>query len=139
MNQFGTLLIDMWPDLVAAHSELEIAERGWQHRGIVWMPSNMVMREEESIPHSWDVTSDSLALWLAKKLSAEHLVLVKSTPPLRTASLQQMVDQGVIDTAFAQFAQGSQVKSWAMYKGDYAAFSNGFHASALEQAAHQLT
>lgn len=138
MNQFGTLLIDQIPALVPAHSELEIAERSWQHRGIVWMPSKMVMAEGDDIPHSWDVTSDSLALWLANKISAEHLILVKSAPPAN-ASLQDMIVQGVIDPAFSQFSVDSQVKSWVVNKTDYTAFANGFQASALQQAGHPLT
>lgn len=138
MNQFGTLLIDQIPALVPAHSELEIAERSWQHRGIVWMPSKMVMAEGDDIPHSWDVTSDSLALWLANKISAEHLILVKSAPPAN-ASLQDMIVQGVIDPAFSQFSVDSQVKSWVVNKTDYTAFANGFQTSALQQIGHPLT
>lgn len=138
MNQFGTLLIDQIPALVPAHSELEIAERSWQHRGIVWMPSKMVMAEGDDIPHSWDVTSDSLALWLANKISAEHLILVKSAPPAN-ASLQDMIVQGVIDPAFSQFSVDSQVKSWVVNKTDYTVFANGFQASALQQVGHPLT
>lgn len=139
MNQFGTLLIDQEPRLVPAHSELEIAERSWQHRGIVWMPSKMVMTDGDDIPHSWDVTSDSLALWLAKKLSAEHLILVKSTPPPRNNSLEAMMAQGLIDLAFSQFGAGSQVKSWVVDKGDHTAFSHGFQAESLEQVGQLLT
>lgn len=139
MNQFGTLLIDQVPMLVPAHSELEIAERSWQHRGIVWMPSKMVMTDGDDIPHSWDVTSDSLALWLAKKISAEHLILVKSEPPSHTASLEEMIAQGVIDPAFSHFNADSQVKAWVAYKGDYTAFSNGFQESSLRQVGHLLT
>lgn len=145
MNQFGTLLIDQEPMLVPAHSELEIAERSWQHRGIVWMPSKMVMTDGDDIPHSWDVTSDSLALWLAKKMSAEHLILVKSTLPPhdtslpRNTSLNGMIAQGLIDPAFSQFSEGSQVKAWVVHKGDYTAFSNGFQVSALQQIGQLLT
>lgn len=138
MNQFGTLLIDQEPMLVPAHSELEIAERSWQHRGIVWMPSKMVMTDGDGIPHSWDVTSDSLALWLANKISAEHLLLVKSAPVSADTSLQEMTAQGVIDPAFSQFNVDSQVKSWVAYKDTYAAFEHGFHASLLPQIAQLL-
>lgn len=138
MNQFGTLLIDQVPKLVPACSELEIAERSWQHRGIVWMPSKMVMMEGDDIPHSWDVTSDSLALWLANKISAEHLLLVKSAPVSADTSLQEMTAQGVIDPAFSQFNVGSQVKSWVTCKDTYAAFEHGFQASTLPQIAQLL-
>lgn len=139
MNQFGTLLIDQMPELVPAHSELEIAERSWQHRGIVWMPSNMVMADGDDIPQSWDVTSDSLALWLANKLSAQHVLLVKSQRPEPNSTLAELTRKGLIDPAFASFDNGSEVKSWVIYKGDYAAFEQGFQATALKQVGHLLT
>ena len=37
------------------------------------------LREADPLPHSWDVTSDSIAAWLASALGAARLVLVK--PP----------------------------------------------------------
>lgn len=35
------------------------------------------LREADPLPHSWDVTSDSLAAWVASELGAERLVLIK--------------------------------------------------------------
>lgn len=77
MDQYAALMIGLNPELAIASSELEIAEMGWQHRAIVWKPSPMVLADE-SLPTSWDLTSDSLAAWLADKLNAEHLLIVKS-------------------------------------------------------------
>ena len=37
------------------------------------------LREADPLPHSWDVTSDSIAAWVAGRLCARRLVLVK--PP----------------------------------------------------------
>lgn len=104
MEQFGLVMKSLQPELVTASSELEIAERSWQHRAIIWMPRNMVLAEE-SIPMSWDVTSDSLAAWLAGKLGADRLVLVKhagcSEQPL---PVTRLVEQGLLDQAFGQFS-----------------------------------
>ena len=80
MDQYGILLAGLNGNLVTAASDLEIAERGWQHKVVVWLPSAMVIADE-SIPTNWEVTSDSLAAWLAHKLNAEHLILVKSERP----------------------------------------------------------
>ncbi|MBP2133444.1 aspartokinase-like uncharacterized kinase [Methanomicrobium sp. W14] len=41
-----------------------------------------IMREKDPLPHSWDVTSDSIAAWVAETLSADLLVL-KSTDGLK--------------------------------------------------------
>jgi len=37
------------------------------------------MRADDPLPHTWDVTSDSIAAWIAGELGARRLVLVK--PP----------------------------------------------------------
>src|ERR1700690_2989195 len=76
MEQYGLVLKSFQPGLAMVASELEIAERSWQHRAIVWMPARMVLAEE-AIPRNWAVTSDSLAAWLAGKIGADRLVLVK--------------------------------------------------------------
>src|SRR5689334_10982474 len=46
MDQYGELLAGINRKLVTADSELEIAERGWQHRAVVWLPSKMVLADE---------------------------------------------------------------------------------------------
>jgi len=35
------------------------------------------LREADPLPHSWDVTSDSIAAWVAGAAGASQLVLVK--------------------------------------------------------------
>jgi hypothetical protein len=37
------------------------------------------LRRTDPLPHSWDVTSDSIAAWVARTIGASHLVLVKAT------------------------------------------------------------
>jgi (4-(4-[2-(gamma-L-glutamylamino)ethyl]phenoxymethyl)furan-2-yl)methanamine synthase len=37
------------------------------------------LRRDDPLPHSWDVTSDSIAAWIARRVGARRLVLVK--PP----------------------------------------------------------
>jgi aspartokinase-like uncharacterized kinase len=104
MDQFGLTLAAMEPELVTAKHELEIAERSWQHRGIVWLPSIMVLADEK-IPQNWDVTSDSLAAWLAARLNAKYLILVKSVEELSCFTPQQLAEQGLVDEAFPEFAK----------------------------------
>ena len=107
MDQFGILLARTNPELVTASSELEIAERGWQHRGVVWLPSKMVLADE-TVPKNWQVTSDSLSAWLANKLGAEQLLLVKSKSLLgyqaeKPNSAQSLIDDELIDGQFSVF------------------------------------
>lgn len=123
MDQYGVLMAGLNRKLATAASELEIAERGWQHRGIVWLPSKMVCAEE-TIPTSWEVTSDSLAAWLAQILNAEHLVLVKSQRPLHN-SFEELAEDGTVDARFADFAAGHAFSTWVLGKEDYVLFDSG--------------
>ena len=49
------------------------------------------LRETDPLPHSWNVTSDSIAAWVAGRVGARRLVLVKP-PGLRPASDADSVD-----------------------------------------------
>ena len=104
MEQYAWVLKSLLPELTMASSELEIAERSWQHRAIVWLPSRMVLADEQIAP-SWDVTSDSLAAWLAHKLSADRLILIKHADHAsQPAGIRQLIDAGILDQAFAEFS-----------------------------------
>lgn len=147
MDQYGIMLAGMNPALVTASSELEIAERGWQHRGIVWLPSKMVLADD-SIPKNWEITSDSLSAWLADKLGAEQLILVKSKSLLtyqneastrpQDLRLQHLVDDELIDCQFIHYlsSQDGQTKNfqtWVLNKADYTIFEHGFNADRLTE------
>ncbi len=122
MDQFGLTLAAIEPELVTARHELEIAERSWQHRGMVWLPSTMVLAEED-IPKRWDVTSDSLAAWLATRLKAKYLVLVKARETVPPLTPQQMAEQGLVDAAFPEFSQQTHCPITCLGKGDIRRFS----------------
>jgi aspartokinase-like uncharacterized kinase len=123
MEQFGLVMKSLHPALVTAASELEIAERSWQHRAIVWLPSQMVLADE-TIAQSWDVTSDSLAVWLAVKIGAERLVLVKQADVAENSlAAHRLVAEGVLDAAFADFAAGLSCPVHIVGKSEHAAFA----------------
>jgi len=134
MDQYGVLMAGLNRGLATAASELEIAERGWQHRGIVWLPSKMVCADED-IPASWDVTSDSLAAWLAHTIGAKHLILVKSVPPSPTCNtFQSLMSEGVVDGCFAEFAAQRAFNTWVLGKGGHILFEDGMSVDRLTQA-----
>ncbi|MET7242592.1 uridylate kinase [Methylobacterium sp. EM32] len=67
-----------------------------------WDPSALGGHPE--IPESWDVTSDSLALWLATRLAARTCLLVKSADPPPGAGPADLARTGLVDAAFPGFA-----------------------------------
>ena len=56
------------------------------------------MREADPLPHSWDVTSDSIAAWIAGEVGARRLVLVKPSGALQRAA----ADINLVDKYFAR-------------------------------------
>jgi 5-(aminomethyl)-3-furanmethanol phosphate kinase len=128
MEQYGLVMKSLQPHLVTASSELEIAERSWQHRAIVWMPNQMALADD-GIPMSWDVTSDSLAAWLCDKIGANRLVLVKQAINAeRAAPIERLVEGGVLDAAFPVFAARLNCPIHVVGKTDYAAFATALTA-----------
>jgi aspartokinase-like uncharacterized kinase len=133
MDQFGLLLANMNEDLAIARTEMEIDERTWQHRCIVWLPSQMVLADD-TIPESWDVTSDSIAAWLAKKIDAQQLVLLKSEKPEDpNLDLRVMSENGLVDKAFSDFTLNKTFGSWILNKEDYDHFSEGVSVDTLNK------
>ena len=132
MDQYATLMVGLNADLVTASSELEIAERGWQHRAVIWKPSAMVLADHD-LPMNWDLTSDSLAAWLASKLNAQHLLMVKSMslsgslPVSRNHQsqnharyhLQSLIEEGVVDPYFGQYLAHQIFKTWLVGKDEF--------------------
>jgi dihydroneopterin aldolase len=60
----------------------------------------MTLRAED-VPWSWDVTSDSLAAWLAGRIGAGSVLLVKQVePPASPVSAEVLAAQGIVDAAF---------------------------------------
>jgi aspartokinase-like uncharacterized kinase len=102
MEQYGEILIDLMPSLAPCRTIAQLRRAARARRVAVWFPAAMVLADRV-VPESWDVTSDSLAAWLARRLGARILVLVKSAaapPPLDPAALAA---RGLVDTAFPQF------------------------------------
>ena len=136
MDQYGLLLTDINPNLAIASSELELAERSWQHRAIIWLPSHMALIDNQ-IPENWDMTSDSLAAWLANKLGAEQLILLKFKKPKKT-NLNQLRKEKFIDGYFAKFIQNQVFSTWILSKDDYPCFEEGLSFEKLNQIAIKL-
>ena len=142
MDQFGLLLASMNAGLVTASSELEIAELGWQHRAMVWLPSQMILADH-SVPKNWQVTSDSISAWLANKLGAEQLMLVKSKSLIpyqkkQSNHPQQLVDDDLIDGQLINYISGKKYQTWLLNKAEYSIFELGFNLKNLQRSGLEI-
>jgi aspartokinase-like uncharacterized kinase len=104
MAQFGRALVSLEPCLGVAESLDAVLHLYAAGRVPVWSPWPM-LRDAPDIAPSWDVTSDSLSLWLARVLNVPSLLLVKhcKVPPHTPAALAR---DGILDPAFPRFLDG---------------------------------
>lgn len=62
------------------------------------------LREADPLPHSWDVTSDSLAAWITGEVGARELVLIKppdASEPFVDEYFSRALPEGVTSTVLA--------------------------------------
>lgn len=113
----ATLLSKLVENVVLV-SSLEDAHAAW-HAGkipIVDVESCLLAAEaghSETLPHSWDVTSDSIAAWIAVEWKLETFCLVKSAPLPANCWLPDATRADLVDPYFAGIV--GQLKSvyWA--------------------------
>lgn len=119
MAQFGRMLTGLEPRLAAARSTHRINAALAAGHSAVWLP-NPTDDELQAIPASWEVTSDSLAAWLAHRLAATELVLVKSAPLHDgTTDIAQLSAAGWVDPAFEAGIAAAGFASWICQRTNY--------------------
>ena len=119
MEQFGCALANLRRIFRIAGSVTAIRQTLRQGGVPVWAPKMMVL--QSVIPASWDVTSDSLAAWLAGRLGARQLLIIKSRAPgADPASAADLATRGVVDRAFPHFLAESGAEAAIAGAGDHA-------------------
>jgi 5-(aminomethyl)-3-furanmethanol phosphate kinase len=96
MAQYGRALVGLTDGLVYADTLEAVRDAVARSAIAVWSPWPGLQAHAD-IPRSWDVTSDSLAVWLAGALNARRVVLIKHRAPVPGA------DDDLVDVAFPQF------------------------------------
>jgi len=99
MDQYAHLLADRLKGSVLVADRSEIAAAFDANRIPVLAPSRW-LRDADPLPHSWDVTSDSIAAWIAGAVGARRLVLIKpsraSGPDLLDPYFQRALPANVL-------------------------------------------
>lgn len=110
------LLLELLPELELVSNRFA-AESAWQRDRVPLLDLKAFVAIEEtsshnSPPHTWDVTSDSLAAWVAVRWSAPKLLLLKSTDLSSTTTWQQAAAAGLVDDYFPKIAPQIPAVTW---------------------------
>src|SRR5215471_13407837 len=109
MEQFGWALASLSANFRVVESSAAIRRVLRAGNVPIWSPVKMVLSCAD-IPPSWEITSDSLAVWLAGQIGARQLVLVKHGGafgnPLHAIDLAAC---GIVDQAFPRFLASTGV------------------------------
>lgn len=76
MEQFAILLAARLQRAELVHRRGEVARAHARGKLPVLAPYRW-LRESDPLPHGWDVTSDSIAAWIASQVGARQLILIK--------------------------------------------------------------
>jgi len=109
MQQMALMFQGLKPDFVIASTVAAIQGQLKRQQVVIWSP-DIVELDNAGIEPSWDITSDSLAAWLAKTISATELILIKSAAIDNSLSLQQLAEQDIVDKAFCTAAAQAAFK-----------------------------
>ncbi len=105
MCQYALLLQDICKKLQSFTNLAELEKILEEKQAIpIWHPTKLCTEYAEEIAASWEMTSDSLAAWLAKKIRVKCLILIKSAPCPVEFSLETLVAQGLVDELFPHYA-----------------------------------
>lgn len=95
MDQFGLFLSDITPNSYVSYS-LEKSKNPPSGTLPIFLPSQLLF-SKDPLEHSWDVTSDSIAAYLAVTLHAKKLVLVTDVNGIFTENPKKSSDAKLID------------------------------------------
>jgi aspartokinase-like uncharacterized kinase len=114
MDQFAYLLADLAQDGILVR-DLETAAAVCMGGQLAVLAPSKLLQQQDPLPHSWQITGDSIAAWLADYARAQALILLKTGPQLyragpgenlkmlrRQISKQSLANHEIVDPFFAR-------------------------------------
>jgi 5-(aminomethyl)-3-furanmethanol phosphate kinase len=112
MEQFGAAICNLEPALVSAASLHDLRRALRSGRTPVWMASKMTLAAPDEAPSSWKVTSDSLAAWLARRVGAGRVALIKHGAPFGDPpDIEDLAARGIVDPLFARYLRAARAEA----------------------------
>jgi aspartokinase-like uncharacterized kinase len=101
MDQFGLLLSQIIPNSCATFLLDDVEQLSETGVVPVFLPSRL-MFTEDPLENSWDVTSDSIATYIASRLQAAKVVLVTDVDGVFTSDTKKYSDAKLIERLSAE-------------------------------------
>ena len=106
MHQMALLFKSIQKSFVLASNISDIQQALSNHSIVIWMP-DLEELNAFGVEASWNISSDSLAAWLAGQLAATELILVKSAEIPLKLDIQQMQKLKLLDQAFNEYSNNA--------------------------------
>jgi aspartokinase-like uncharacterized kinase len=138
MDQYGCLLRDLIPDSVLASDLLSARAIAANGQVPILLPASLVI-QVDPLPHSWQVTSDSIAAWVAGLAQIPRLVLIKNVDGIYSEksaqgrlssliseiSVERLADHpGCVDEYLSKVLDFFDLETWVI---------NGLHPERLSE------
>lgn len=120
MCQYGYYLSELNQKLSIVRSEKALTSNLGKQLPILWLPYALI-EDSTELEQSWNVTSDSVALWLASKLNADKLILVKSKDiDFQISEIKNHIKNNDIDAFFGNYIAKFSGEIQIRHKKEYA-------------------
>jgi aspartokinase-like uncharacterized kinase len=127
MDQYGWLLGDLIPNGDVVRDILSARKTMANGRVPILLPATLLI-QADPLPHSWQVTSDSIAAWIAGLVCASQLILLKDVDGLLSdlsrrdtvevlpaMSVKELMNQrGGVDEYLAVFLASLDLETWVI-------------------------
>ncbi len=140
MDQYGFFLSNLSENAVTISSIANIKELALSNKLVMILPFQ-ILYKRDPLTHSWNVTSDSIAAYIATLINAESLILLKDVdgifdrdPKKEPSKLIKKLDrhdftafeiQRCVDKYFPKILAQSKIRCWIL---------NGRHPSRIIEA-----
>ncbi len=110
------LVARLLPRATSVGNGLQLSQAWEEHLWPIVCAETWLQNDERSgrtsLPHHWDVTSDSIAAWVALQIPASELALLKSVELPREASVIAAAKAGFVDRYLPRLDTSTLRLSW---------------------------
>lgn len=141
MNQYGYLLSSLIPDSVTTEDIDEAQHCAEQYQPAIFLPYRL-LKQKDPLPHSWQITSDSISAWIAGYLDTKRLILIKSRDmpenkktgnvAKRPLNLGNLTQTDIVDPMFCSIMNKVSADLWIINGNDPKQLTGLFETDSID-------